>query len=558
MLSWLMASPRLWALIGVLLSASCGSSDQPAAPAPGTDASAGGAGGSGGSGASAGSAGTGNAAGAAGTPDSGITPSDLGARRMFIPRIVPDDSSQQIWNYKQRAALLWFGKVNAHDNYTDVRIAYANSFVMIHCAVFDRQIYDDAQDDNLEAWDSIRLLVDLDGSKDKSALDDRSLRIDAQAHRQGSIRTAVYHGQAGAWSKVDVPIGDTAAETPDRIIVARAYRGEGQDQSRGWHISFYVPWTSLGLSGPPSDASAVWNVALRGFDRDSADGSVHGEAQSWPPSGVDDAKPSTWGKWEFLPGHFLGWAESGSTAGHGKPAYAVQATPKPYQAGTEKTLVIRQGVENDVVQNACVGASAELCSGNDDSNFGGSPTSWGNHTQWNYFHVQNQEDYADWPCFAKIYLKFPLARLPKDKVVVKARLLLHHKEPTSGGSEGANSLIQAWLVGNELRSGPSWTQDNLSWNDAPIALENLAGCWGDRTGNMETGWNALPLWEWDVTRAFAQASSQSEVSFALYSADSEYHTGKQFVTGADFPDWGDPGQRPSLEITYADPTGGDP
>lgn len=476
------------------------------------------------------------------------------ARSMFIPRIVAQDGSQAIWNDRQRAAIFWFGRLSARDDSTEVRVGWGDGFLMVHAAVFDREIHDGATDDALEAWDSLRLLVDLDGGVEKQAVDARSLRIDAMARRQGNDRSVVYRGEAGSWKRVDLPIGDTAVESPSGLVLVKAYRGEGQDQSRGWHVTFYLPWSVLGLDGPPAAPADVWRVALRQFDRDSADGSKKGAPQSWPGSFIEDANPSTWGTWKLLPEGFATWEASGSMPGKGRPAYAISAPPADIVPGTEETVSIRRGLDADVIEEGCVGASETLCSGDDAYNFGDGAQSFGGHTGWSYFHVQNQEDYADWPCFARIYLKFPLAKVPPGKAIVSAKLTLHHKEPTSGGSEGERSLIQALLVGNQLRSGGDWTSTNLSWNEAPLPLENLAGCWGDRTGNVDTGWDALPLWEWDVTRGVARAvaDASDHVSFALYSADGEYHTGKQFVSSGDFPDWGDPGQRPTLTITHAD------
>ena len=95
---------------------------------------------------------------------------------------------------------------------------------------------------------------------------------------------------------------------------------------------------------------------------------------------------------------------------------------------------------------------------------------------------------------------------------------------------------------------------NITWNNVPLPLQNLAGTWGDRTGN-ELGWDNLPAWEWDVSSAVYEAIKEGSqyVSFSLYSADTEYHTGKQFVQSNDFPDWGDQSQRPTLEVTVASP-----
>ncbi|MBN1770445.1 MAG: DNRLRE domain-containing protein, partial [Deltaproteobacteria bacterium] len=419
------------------------------------------------------------------------------------------------------------------------------------------QIYDEAPEPAaIPEWDALAWSFDLDGDPDKTALDEHSFRLVAQAGRHGTDRTALLRGDGGAWTDVDLPLGDDVAATPDRVCVRKGYRGEGRDDSRGWHIDAYVPWTAVGLEGPPEGSSAFWNAALTAFDRDDLAGTLRGAPQHWPGAGYDETDPSTWATWEFLGAPFLGRVESGAVPGAGRPAYAVAHAVPPHVPGTETTVAIREGVEGAVVESAAVGASERLCSGDDDYNFGDGPGSFGGTTGREYFHVQNQEDYADWPCFARIYLKFPLARLPAGKVVLSAVLRLHHSMPTGSGDQGAWSLVQAFAVPAFLRDGVTpWTSANVTWNDGPPAVENCAGFWGDRTGMMETGWDDLPAWHWDVGRAVARAvaDGSTHAAFALYSADSEYHTGKQFVRSGDFSDWGDPTQRPTLEVVVADP-----
>lgn len=530
----------------------------------GSDDSSGGSGGSGASstgGAGSGGGGTsgsgGSSSGGSGGTGGGVVPAPGAGERLFVPEIVADDGSQKIWNYRQKSTPFWFGKVDSKNNYTDCRAGYDAHRLMVRCAVFDQKIYDAATDDALENWDSLTLLLDLDGAKSDKALDARSLRIDAQAKRQGAERSVVYRGGAGAWTKDSASTGTDPSAGADGIVLEKGYRGEAADKSRGWHVTFFVGWKALGLSAPPldSDAARSLRLAVVSYDRDDAGGSVHGETVRWPSQSVALDQPKTWGMVELLPTHYASWAESGSATGAGKPAYAIGYAPEAFATGTEATTSIRHGLAGAVVENASVGASGTLCSGNDGYNFGDGAASYGGNTERNYFHVQNQEDYADWPCFSKIYLKFPLGQLATGKVVVKATLVMHHKEPTSGGPEGERSLIQAFPVANLLRSGAPWTEQNITWNDAPFPFENAAGAWGDRTGNVQTGWDKLPEWSFDVSRAFARiyAAGDASASFALYSADGEYHTGKQFVNSSDFPDWGDPNQRPRLDVTLADP-----
>ena len=93
-----------------------------------------------------------------------------------------------------------------------------------------------------------------------------------------------------------------------------------------------------------------------------------------------------------------------------------------------------------------------------------------------------------------------------------------HKFPTGGGTEGERSMIQVFVTENSLRnSSTSWTKNNLCWNNAPLSLENVAGTWVDRTGQAETGWDNLPVYEWDVSRSIPKMIPGENISFALYS-----------------------------------------
>jgi hypothetical protein len=516
----------------------------------------GGAGGAGATGSGATSSGATGSGATGGQGDPVIPPAPSAGERLFIPRIVADDGTSRIWNYRQKSTPFWFGRVDSRNNYTEGRVGYSDELLMLRFAVFDQKIYDDCPDVNTGDWDSITLLFDLDGSADKTALDERSYRIDAQAGRHGTNVNVLYRGSAGGWQRQNTSVGSDPEAAPDGLNVQKAYRGAERDQSRGWANTFYLGWKALGFTGAPLSTAAerTLRVAVISYDRDDANGSLRGEPQGWPSAAVDQENPSTWGTFELLPAHYLSWNESGAGPAVPKPAYAIGYEPKPFVQGSEQTVKIRHGLGDVVVENAAVGSSGVLCSGDDSYNFGDGVESFGGNTERSYFHVQNQEDFADWPCFAKIYVKFPLASVPANKTLVSARLVLHHAMPTSGGDEGARSLIQAFPVANTLQDGTtSWTGANITWNNAPWPFENAAGVWGDRAG-QELGWDKLPEWSWDVSRAVSRMleAGQTHASFALSSADQEYHTGKQFVHSADFPDWGDQDQRPRLDVVVAD------
>jgi hypothetical protein len=204
-------------------------------------------------------------------------------------------------------------------------------------------------------------------------------------------------------------------------------------------------------------------------------------------------------------------------------------------------VTIRQGLNGAVVPDAAVGGTIpRLCPGDPDFIW----NLWANR---NYgaetdFLVQNQADLADWPCFAKYYVSFPLDLVPGGKTILSARLTLRHW----GGSDGnfaLPSLLQISSVAED------WSETSLTWNNAPLALENISRVWEDPF--FVTTWPAQAV-TWDVTAAVLRAYSRGEpVRLALYSADAARHSGKYF-NSSETEDW-NAVSLPTLVVTWAAP-----
>ena len=158
--------------------------------------------------------------------------------------------------------------------------------------------------------------------------------------------------------------------------------------------------------------------------------------------------------------------------------------------------------------------------------------------------MQNQYDLADWPCFSKIYLTFPLDKIPTGKNIISAELTLHHFG-NAGGDEygdGLPSLIQVFRVGQD------WAEDSLTWNNAPLAIENVSQAWVEWL-TVYPGWPGLPR-TWDLTRGVAEAYTEGQpLRLILYAADSERHSGKYFLT-SDIDEDSVEG-RPTLKISWS-------
>ena len=173
-------------------------------------------------------------------------------------------------------------------------------------------------------------------------------------------------------------------------------------------------------------------------------------------------------------------------------------------------------------------------------------TEWGDTNEAHYnpersdFNVQNQADVADWPCFSRYYVTFPLDLVPPGKAILSATLTLHQ----FGGSypsQAQPSLIQVLTVGED------WDDAALTWNNAPLAMENVGAAWVDPLA-VFPGWPGVPR-EWDVSQAVAGAYATGEpVRLVLYEADSAYHSGKYFVS-SNTPDW-NAEARPTLTVVW--------
>ncbi|MGQ0604427.1 MAG: DNRLRE domain-containing protein, partial [Anaerolineales bacterium] len=278
----------------------------------------------------------------------------------------------------------------------------------------------------------------------------------------------------------------------------------------------------LGLSARPPDGT-VWGLGLAVHDRDDAAGTAIA-AKTWPET-ADGNSTSSWGRLRF-----------------GLTTYT---PPAPTPAGT---VTVRHGLNGAVVRDAGVGGYTQ-CGASFDY-----WSQWGdlNETAYNNpptdFNVQNQSDVSDYPCFSKIYLTFPLTQVPAGKVIHSATLTLHQmgNSGVSGpGQPPATSIIQV------LTTGTDWNPLTITWNSAPLALENFSrtsvgvieGC------GSTIPWPCVPR-TFDVSEPVARAYLQgTSLGLVLYSADSLYGTGKYFTSSDVDASWNAVG-RPTLVVNW--------
>lgn len=412
-----------------------------------------------------------------------------------------------------KMATIWHGAVTPSSNYTDVRIGYNDDELAIYAAVFDRLLWFDTTRNaaTLSSWDSMTLYLDTGATPgNRPGVD--AFRFDLQLAANGAPQlNAAYRGNGSQWVSATIDWRATSS-----------YRGDhppnsGGD-SRGWLASFWIPFASLGLNKPAG--GAVWRMALVTHDRDAATQSTAARS-SWPEI-IDGNVPDSWGRLRF-----------------GLPAYTAPAIAP---AGT---TTISHRLNGAVVLDANVGGSS-ICGGDPATFF----SEWGSRP-WSFykgstpgdFNIQNQSDLADWPCFAKYYVAFPLAQIPPGKVILSATLTLHQL----GGSEP--SLAEPSLI-QVMNIGEAFDPATTTWNNAPLPMENTGRAWV----GVLPGFAGFPgvARTWDVTYALAQAYDKSDaLRMVLYSADSAYHSGKYFVS-SQTGDWNAAG-RPALTVVWGNP-----
>ena len=437
-----------------------------------------------------------------------------GARRVNAPFVDPTLSDDP----KRDSTIFWFGKVTPDDNYTDVRVRYENNRVVFDIEVFDRLLwYDKTSVPNpatFSSWDSVTLLFKMDASP-ASAPTRNSYRIDAMVnHWEPRLNyQKFYRGNGSTWEGIDLGLTTTSGWNGDTF--------NNTTEDRGWLMRISLPYNNLGLSVKPP-AGTLWQAGLIVYDRDDATGSPIAPSR-WPEN-TQLEDPRTWGELHF-----------------GIPKYQPPAGP------TTGTAIIRQGLENAIVPDAAVGGTVDnLCPGDPyfiwnlwgNMNFGDAES----------LNIQNQANVADWPCFAKYFVTFPLDQIPPGKTILSASLILHHWGNNGPTDQAEYSVVHVFSIGEE------WDESTLTWNNAPLGFENLdqivvplVDCTDGTTRYL---WPCMPR-VWDVSRAVDQAyRSQQPARLALYSSDTALHSGKLFTT-SETGDWNETG-RPTLMITYGD------
>lgn len=392
-----------------------------------------------------------------------------------------------------RRTILWFGQVDPTQNYADARIIYDTDAIYIALHIFDRRTWYDTTPTaaTLEQWDAVTLSLNLNGNSG-AAPTTTSFRFVNQLrwYEPAANYQTAYRGNGSGWSSHNAPFSTIASWVSEGVPNTNT-------DDRGWVASYRIPFSSLGLAQRPSEGT-VWGLGLWLHDRDAATASAI-PAQTWPES-AQLTTPSTWGQLHF-----------------GLPAY----TPPSNTA--QDSTTIRHGQNGAAVTDAHVGGGFDCGEAYNPNFFNGwGDANYNNDPNKHQFNVQNQANLGDWPCLSKVYITFPLTTIPAHKVIRSATLTLYHFG-NSNPAEADDSLIHVLSVGED------WSEASITWNNAPLALENFTIT---RVSPLATypGWPGVAR-TFDVSRAVAQAyANGTPLRLAIYSTDSAMHSGKYFFS----------------------------
>lgn len=384
-------------------------------------------------------------------------------------------------------AVYSFGTVSPTTTSTDLRVGYDDMELFINANVIDSRLWYDASrckavtpdPYGLVSWDSVTVLLQRGGD---------TYRLDASFQNWGGCQPqqqSAFRNGAGI-----------SGFTTDSGWRGNSPNDDTPDQ--GWTVSFHIPWT---LIGGLAATGEQWAVQVTNHNKDSLSGGV-----------VD----TTWqGLWHFGP-------------------------ILPYAPPAHAPAVLTAALYGSTVN---VGGYTRC-----GENLSGWPDYWQRWGSINwqgqeYLNIMNQGDPADWPCYNKVYARFPLDALPVGEAVISATLTLYqYGHAGTVGQTIGPSLIQAYSVPTD------WDPATINWNNAPAPSANIASAWAG-LGDCPTYQNC-PSIALDVSEAVAAAYAQGQpLRLMLYSSDGGISSGKYFFA-SETGTW-NLLNRPLLNVQYA-------
>jgi hypothetical protein len=417
-----------------------------------------------------------------------------------------------------QTAIFWFGVDSGPQqmpgrNYADVRVRYTATGLQIKVIGIDYYLWYDDRDQtgDLTQYDSVAIYLDTGHDRASAPkTDDYYFLLGARNWEDPARYRRQAQGNGSAWNTA------WAANWTNNFYGAwengGGYNLNNSHVDYGWDGTFIIPWSVFGLTNPPADGS-LWGLGVQVYDRDSGASNGMAAPQFWPET-FNANNPATWGELHF-----------------GAPSY----TPPPGSPAGTIAIQAQNDDGNDNVEDAWVGGGPHGLSGHMGN---GSDL---NHGTDRDLFVGNEQMPVHFPYFDKSFFRFSLASVPAGKTIQSAKLYLYH-----WGNANPVEAVDSWVHLFTIRD--AWAENTITWNNAPLAFENVAMSWMDP---IRGGGFADPPKEyfWDASQAVAEAYAAGQpVSIAIYSSDVDQHSNR-YLYGSE-ADQGLKAYRPKLVITY--------
>jgi len=403
-----------------------------------------------------------------------------------------------------QTAIFWFGDVSSADTYTDVRVGYNTSELFIDLHTVDRYLWYDtntsapnlSKDDNASVYLNTTSAATGDSFRFQTGVNGYVKRTNYQQ---------AYTGNGTTWTPVTLP-----------FTAVYSWQGHGFNgpEDSGWSMTYHIPFSSLGFSGPPSKGTA-WKLAVQVENQDS--GTTTTLPEKWWPETANAMTPAS------------GW---------GQLVFGIPVYQPPSTTSTSPPFTIRNKLNNQVVTDGMVGGS--LSCGMRGLNRW---TQWGTQSYPGATRVnlQNETFISDWNCFSKFYVTFPISSLPTGQKVVNAQVTLFEYGNAGPQGQPNPSYIQVATIGED------WNPATLSWNNAPMVQENISTILVNTKTKSVVPLPGLAI-TWDVSIAVAQAYAAGQpVRLVFYTPADQHNSGKYFFSST-IGDWNAAG-RPTLQVT---------
>ncbi len=424
-----------------------------------------------------------------------------------------------------QTAVFWFGKDEQGvpgKNYVDVRATYTNWSLQLQVTTIDYYLWykpNASLSDDLTQYEAVAVYLDTanDGAQTPQA-DDYYFLVGARRGEGEENYERQARGNNGNWNTAWSPLPDWKGGGSG---MSWASGGPGPndnsgDLDYGWIAYLTIPWVSIGMSGPPPEGT-VLGMGLQLYDRDAEDAFGLLAPEAWPENFAADT-PASWGELH------LGYADY-----------------QPSSVTPAGTTVIRAASPTDnTVEDAWLGGGTDGIGGVGSDPQNGSDL---NHGDDERLFVGSETAPTHFPFFNKSFLRFSLDAIPPGKEIISATLTLQHW----GNAGQRSSLAEASWVSLYTISD-DWQEMSITWNNAPLAQENIAAAWIEPLASFP-GWDNTPFYNWNATQAVSQAYAAGEAAnLAIYSSDSARDTSK-YLTSSETGDWNQAG-RPTLTVVW--------